>query len=471
MLPARRASLAASSWARSLRERLPGSVDAVQQIRYLKGAPLPASWQGAMRRLPSEMRIPADQCRAISPWEFAGLSPRRARDPLFPESLLRTEVSDIDLRGLAADVSALRKQLLQELGPEDYAHLKRVERWGRACTVAGYATAWIAPNPVSMLLLSVGNFVRWAGVTHPISHRGYDRIEAVPSRHTSEGFAKGRRRFLDWMDWIVPEAWHHEHDVLHHYRLGEDGDPDQVERNLEWLRRSKLPLPLKYAVVAGFAAIWKPAYYAPTTLKALRRENRRKVGENPEDESLLDWRMWLPLTSQGRELWARSYLPYIAARFGAIPALFAPLGALAVANVWLNSAGAEVLTNLYSFLMIVPNHAGDDPLRFDEPAQGKGVFHLRQITGSVNYRSSGPVTDFLQGWLNYQIEHHLFPDVPLSQYRKIAPQVRQICEKHGIPYREESVFNRGPFASSTISRSAVTSDRRMLSKSRSCRTG
>jgi fatty acid desaturase len=355
---------------------------------------------------------------------------------------LRTEVSDIDLRGLAADVSALRKQLLQELGPEDYAHLKRVERWGRACTAAGYATAWIAPNPVSMLLLSVGNFVRWAGVTHPISHRGYDRIEAVPSRHTSEGFAKGRRRFLDWMDWIVPEAWHHEHDVLHHYRLGEDGDPDQVERNLEWLRRSKLPLPLKYAVVAGFAAIWKPAYYAPTTIQALRRENRRKVGENPEDESLLDWRMWLPLTSQGRELWARSYLPYIAARFGAIPALFAPLGALAVANVWLNSAGAEVLTNLYSFLMIVPNHAGDDLLRFDEPAQGKGVFHLRQITGSVNYRSSGPVTDFLQGWLNYQIEHHLFPDVPLSQYRKIAPQVRQICEKHGIPYREESVFKR-----------------------------
>jgi fatty acid desaturase len=60
----------------------------------------------------------------------------------------------------------------------------------------------------------------------------------------------------------------------------------------------------------------------------------------------------------------------------------------------------------------------------------------------VNYRSSGPVTDFLQGWLNYQIEHHLFPDVPLSQYRKIAPQVRQICEKHGIPYREESVFKR-----------------------------
>jgi fatty acid desaturase len=355
---------------------------------------------------------------------------------------LQTEVSNVDFRELAADVSALRTQVLHEQGAEDYAHLKKVERWGRACTAVGYATAWIAPNPVSMLLLSVGNFARWAGVTHPISHRGYDRIEGVPSRHTSKGFAKGRRRFIDWFDWIVPEAWHHEHDVLHHYRLGEAGDPDQVERNLEWLRDWRLPLALKYAVVAGFAAIWKPAYYAPNTIKELRREIRRKAGENHDDESLLDWRMWLPVSPQGRELWATSYLPYVAARFAAIPALFAPLGALAVANVWLNSAGAELLTNLHSFLMIVPNHAGDDLDRFDDPVQGRGDFYLRQITGSVNYRSSGPVTDFLQGWLNYQIEHHLFPDLPLSQYRKIAPQVRQICEKHGLPYREESVFIR-----------------------------
>jgi len=355
---------------------------------------------------------------------------------------VKTEVPNIDLQALAADVSALRKQLLQEQGPEDYAHLKKVERWGRVCTTVGYATAWVGPNPLSMMLLSVGNFVRWAGVTHPISHRAYDRIEGVPSRHTSEGFAKGRRRFIDWIDWIVPEAWHHEHDVLHHYRLGEDVDPDQIEKNLEWLRRSKLPFPLKYAIVGGFAAIWKPAYYAPNTIKELRYETKRKAGENLELESLLDWRQWVPFTPQGRELWAKSYAPYVAVRFAAIPALFAPLGPLAVANVWLNSIGAEVLTNLHSFTMIIPNHAGDDLPRFDRPVQGKGEFYLRQITGSVNYRSSGFVTDILQGWLNYQIEHHLFPDVPLSQYRKVAPRVRKICEKHGIPYREESVFKR-----------------------------
>lgn len=355
---------------------------------------------------------------------------------------MTAEAPNVDMQELAADVSALRRKLIKELGPEDYVHLTKVERWGRACTATGYATAWIIPNPLSMALIGLGNFARWTGVTHPISHKGYDRIDGVPARHTSRGFAKGRRRFIDWLDWIVPEAWHFEHDLLHHYRLGEDSDPDLVEFNLEWLRQPKLPLALKYAVVALFSAIWKPAYYAPNTIKELRCDIRRKAGDDTEPETMLDWRQWLPITPQGKALWATSWAPYTALRFVLIPALFAPLGWWAAANVWINSVGAEVVANLLSFTMIIPNHTGDDMPRFDASTQGQGEFYYRQIVGSVNYTSSGQVTDFLQGWLNFQIEHHLFPDLPLSQYRKIAPEVQRICAKHGITYREESVFRR-----------------------------
>ncbi len=355
---------------------------------------------------------------------------------------MKTEVLHVDLKALSDDVSALRKQLLQEQGPEDYAHLRRVERLGRACSALGYASAWIGPNPISMLLLCIGNFARWTGVAHPVMHGGYDRIANVESRHTSTGFAKGRRRLIDWMDWIVPEAWHHEHDILHHYHLGEEADPDQVEHRLGWLRLSPMPRSLKYAFVAVLASVWKPAYYAPNTIKELRYETKRKARGNPKPEQLNHWSKWVPVTEQGKELWIRSYLPYGAVQFAAIPALFAPLGAAAVGNVCLNSIGAEILTNLLSFTMIVPNHTGDDLPRFDAPVRTKGEFYLRQIAGSVNYRSSGFITDFLQGWLNFQVEHHLFPDLPLSQYRKMAPRVRSICEKHGIPYREESVLRR-----------------------------
>jgi linoleoyl-CoA desaturase len=45
----------------------------------------------------------------------------------------------------------------------------------------------------------------------------------------------------------------------------------------------------------------------------------------------------------------------------------------------------------------------------------------------------------MSGNLGYQVEHHLYPDMPSSRYGQIAPKVRAICEKYGLPY------NTGPF--------------------------
>ena len=45
----------------------------------------------------------------------------------------------------------------------------------------------------------------------------------------------------------------------------------------------------------------------------------------------------------------------------------------------------------------------------------------------------------MSGNLGYQVEHHLYPDMPSSRYGEIAPRVRKICERYGLPY------NTGPF--------------------------
>jgi fatty acid desaturase len=50
--------------------------------------------------------------------------------------------------------------------------------------------------------------------------------------------------------------------------------------------------------------------------------------------------------------------------------------------------------------------------------------------------------DFLHGWLNYQIEHHLFPDLPMLKYQQIQPKVKEVCERYGLPYVQEGVFKR-----------------------------
>lgn len=354
------------------------------------------------------------------------------------------ELALINRAAFARDLDLLRAEIDAAIGPEDLRHLKKIEWWGRLCSALGYALAWIAPNPLAALLIALGNTTRWAIVMHHVGHRGYDRVPSAPARYTSRGFARGIFRFRDWLDWIDPEAWRFEHNVLHHGRTGELDDPDLVEENIGWFRRSTMPTILKYAVIVFFACTWKMSYYAPNTFQVWRWAALRKRGEMQSSvRDFVDRTSAFDLrTRVGRSFWVINLLPYGIARFVVVPLLFAPLGWWAVASVFANSVLAEVLANVHSFFLIVPNHAGGDLYRFDRRADDKETFYLRQVVGSANYGTGSDFFDFLQGGLNYQIEHHIFPDLPLLKYQQYQPRVKAICEKHGVPYVQESLFER-----------------------------
>ena len=312
---------------------------------------------------------------------------------------------------------------------------------GRTATLLGLGTACWMLNPVSVLLLAFGSFVRWAVVAHHVCHKGYDRVPEVPRRFQGRIFARGSRRWFDWLDWMHPDAWHHEHDILHHYKLGErDGDPDVPEDNAWWLRTSRIPMPLRVVIVLLGSLVWKPLYYAPNTMRMLFNHEDRRGDAEPL--KLYDWRLWSPFQRRFWVVVARCWLPYSAWRFGVLPALFLPLGTAAWANVLATLLVAELVTNFWSFWVIVPNHAGDDLYRFETPIQDKSEFYVRQVVGSVDYRCGGDLNDLLHGWLNYQIEHHVFPDMTLRQYQRLHPRLKALCEQHGVPFRQESIFRR-----------------------------
>lgn len=129
------------------------------------------------------------------------------------------DASSVDVDAFLRDVQALRAQVDASLGEADAAHLRKLEWVGRAATVLGVATCWIAPNPLSAAGMSLGRATRWL-LMHHVGHRGYDRVPGMPVQRTSKGFAKGGRRFLDWFDWMLPDAWVYEHNVLHHSHTG-----------------------------------------------------------------------------------------------------------------------------------------------------------------------------------------------------------------------------------------------------------
>ena len=102
---------------------------------------------------------------------------------------------------------------------------------------------------------------------------------------------------------------------------------------------------------------------------------------------------------------------------------------------------ANLIRNVWSYAIIFCGHFPDQTYTFTQEeteTRRRGAWYVRQLTGAANI-DGGPLFHVISGNLGYQVEHHLFPDMPSTRYGEIAPKVREICERYGLPY------NSGPF--------------------------
>ena len=93
------------------------------------------------------------------------------------------------------------------------------------------------------------------------------------------------------------------------------------------------------------------------------------------------------------------------------------------------------LFGLYLGCAFAPNHKGMPTLTDADELD----FVRRQVLTSRNVAGSRSV-DFVLGGLNYQIEHHLFPNMPRPNLRRAQPLIRAFCSQHGLAYTEASLF-------------------------------
>jgi linoleoyl-CoA desaturase len=102
---------------------------------------------------------------------------------------------------------------------------------------------------------------------------------------------------------------------------------------------------------------------------------------------------------------------------------------------------ANFIRNVWSYAIIFCGHFPDQTYTFTQEEvanETRGGWYVRQLTGAANI-DGGPLFHVLSGNLGYQVEHHLYPDMPSTRYGEIAPKVREICVRYGLPY------NSGPF--------------------------
>ena len=100
-----------------------------------------------------------------------------------------------------------------------------------------------------------------------------------------------------------------------------------------------------------------------------------------------------------------------------------------------------MVRNVWAYAIIFCGHFPDQTYTFSQEEvedESRGGWYVRQLVGAANIEGS-PLFHVASGNLGYQVEHHLFPDMPSTRYAEIAPRIKEICERYELPY------NTGPF--------------------------
>ena len=98
------------------------------------------------------------------------------------------ELPPIDIESFAKELEEIQAQELEIIGKGDIHHVRNIDYLTRALFFIGVAGSVWFINPISAFLISLAKTARWTIIAHHVSHRGFDRIENVPKRYSSNYF-------------------------------------------------------------------------------------------------------------------------------------------------------------------------------------------------------------------------------------------------------------------------------------------
>jgi fatty acid desaturase len=216
------------------------------------------------------------------------------------------------------------------------------------------------------------------------------------------------------------EKWRHSHNYLHHtYTNIIDKDRDlgygviRISETQPWTK-AWLGNPL-YAVVLAL-------FFDQGIMFHDVEVDRIRSGEKSAKEA------WTTLRAGLKKAGSQSLKDYVL-----WPALTGPLFVSTLAA----DATANTVRSLWAFIIIFCGHFPAGTHEFTEAEceeESRGHWYFRQLLGSSNIKG-GRLFHIMSGNLSFQIEHHLFPDLPARRYKEISGEVKEICTRYGLPYQ------------------------------------
>jgi linoleoyl-CoA desaturase len=396
-------------------------------------------------------------------------SQKSATDPAELESPL-ARLTPEQLEQLGREFDAIHDEVFADLGDRDSRYIRSTIKLHRQLVLAAramllgsrYKPLWLAGTAS----LSIAKILENMEIGHNVMHGQWDWMNDPDINSQS----------WDWDTASPADAWRHSHNYEHHTFTnirGKDRDLGyeimRIDPHQKW-HPVYLLQPLYNLLLMGFFE-WGVAFHdlnfdaihAGEKSKEQLLEELKAIGVKARKQAVKDY-IAFPLLSAalaGAVQGAKSR--GATSRAGAR----AQGAALAAAGTHVKTSGraatargiaattrraykstltadftANIVRNVWAYSIIFCGHFPDQTYTFSQSEvaeETRGGWYVRQLLGSANIEG-GPLFHFIAGNLSFQVEHHLYPDMPSSRYAEIAPRVRDVCHRYGLPY------NTGPFS-------------------------
>jgi linoleoyl-CoA desaturase len=327
-------------------------------------------------------------------------------------------LSAADIADLGAELDAIRAEVVGSRGERDAAYIRTVIDAQRKLELSSRAILLFSLFPPAWLAgtvgLSISKIIENMEIGHNVMHGQWDWMRDPKIHSTS----------WEWDNASPADMWKHSHNQVHHNYtnvIGKDNDLGygimRVDEDQRW-KPLYLVQPLSNAINACFFQYGIAAYDLEIG----------KFLKGRVDKADFHARGKKVLAKIGRHATRDYVLHPLLSGPSALTTLTANLTANLVRNLWTHS-------------VIMCGHFPEGVQTFAKTSiegETRGEWYLRQMLGSANI-SGGPALHFMTGNLSFQIEHHLFPDLPSNRYQEIAPKVEALFKRYGLTYTSGSL--------------------------------
>ena len=320
-----------------------------------------------------------------------------------------------DVERLGEELDAIRASVVATRGERDAAYIRRVISVQRKLELGSRAVLLVSIFPPAWILgtagLALAKIIENMEVGHNVMHGQWDWMRD-PKIHSTT---------WEWDNASPSEQWKHSHNELHHTYtnvVGKDNDLGygimRVDEDQRWV-----PLYLAQPLWNFLNACFFEYGIAAYDLELGKNLATRKRRSSPE------------FKARARQV-LRKIRGQVTKDYLAHPILSGP----SFLHTLTANATANLVRNLWTHAVIMCGHFPEGVETFERRSingETRGEWYLRQMLGSANITGTRAM-HFMTGNLSFQVEHHLFPDLPSNRYQEIAPQVRALFEKYGLTY-------------------------------------